>query len=168
MGTFQHRPLVVKSFWFQLKCLVPSKSITVHSIELVIDEPNVQLQPIGCGDEACKGPIAITKHSYDVDNEFYRIDFDETLMAGREYNLTIPFSGNLTEGLAGYYRSKYLDRETGKSRWLAVTQFEPTDARRAFPCFDEPEFKAVFSIAMGHSPNHTSLSNMPLKQSETL
>ena len=47
------------------------------------------------------------------------------------------------------------------SRWMGVTQFEQHGARRAFPCFDEPLFKAKFTISIAHAPEHKVLSNMP-------
>ena len=69
--------------------------------------------------------------------------------------LSIQFSGFLNNQMAGFYRSKYTDID-GKEQWMASTQFEALDARRCFPCFDEPARKAVFGFAMT-LPSHVSL-----------
>lgn len=61
--------------------------------------------------------------------------------------------------MAGWYRSSYKD-SNGNTKYLASTQMEPTDARRAFPCFDEPALKAEYTITLIADKDHTCLSNM--------
>ena len=53
-------------------------------------------------------------------------------------------------------------------RTVAVTQLQPTDARRTFPCFDEPSLKAKFTVTLAHDPSMISISNMPIKSQETV
>ena len=74
------------------------------------------------------------------------------------WKLHLRFSGKLNDLLRGFYRSKF-KRESGEEQWLAVTQFEATDARRAFPCWDEPDLKASFGITVVADENLTVLSN---------
>uniref|UniRef100_A0A671VPZ0 Aminopeptidase n=1 Tax=Sparus aurata TaxID=8175 RepID=A0A671VPZ0_SPAAU len=83
------------------------------------------------------------------------------LSNGQKYFLYIEFEAELAEGFYGFYKSTYRT-STGETRILASTHFEPTSARMAFPCFDEPSFKANFSIRIRRSPEYISLSNMPV------
>lgn len=64
--------------------------------------------------------------------------------------------------MKGFYRSKYINT-SGEERYAAVTQFEATDARRCFPCWDEPAIKATFDISLVVPPKVEALSNMPVK-----
>ena len=73
----------------------------------------------------------------------------------------LEFEGILNDRLLGFYRSKY--RQNGKTKYLATTQFEAADARRAFPCWDEPEAKATFEISIITDNKFTAISNMPIK-----
>ncbi len=81
-----------------------------------------------------------------AEHEQMTFEFSEPLEAG-PCELHLAFTGILNDKLHGFYRSSYKDA-TGREKVLAVTQFESTDARRAFPCWDEPAFKAVFQITL--------------------
>ncbi|MFO0881658.1 MAG: M1 family metallopeptidase [Gemmataceae bacterium] len=72
--------------------------------------------------------------------------------------LLVCFAGQLNDKLRGFYRSRYR-HPSGEERWLAATQFQATDARRAFPCWDEPDLKAVFSSTLVIDPSLTAISN---------
>ncbi|XP_064358974.1 endoplasmic reticulum aminopeptidase 1-like isoform X1 [Dromaius novaehollandiae] len=85
----------------------------------------------------------------------------EPLQPGHSYMISIHYSANLSKSLHGFYKSTYRTQD-GELRVLASTQFEPTAARMAFPCFDEPAFKARFSIKIRREPKHLALSNMPI------
>jgi puromycin-sensitive aminopeptidase len=83
--------------------------------------------------------------------------FPEIIEPG-EWRLHLAFNGTLNDKLRGFYRSTFKD-ERGASHLVAATQFEATDARRAFPCWDEPDFKAVFSTTLVIDPSLTAVSN---------
>jgi puromycin-sensitive aminopeptidase len=72
--------------------------------------------------------------------------FVEPLQPG-PWRLALRFAGILNDKLRGFYRSRFTAGD-GSAAILAVTQFEATDARRAFPCWDEPAFKAVFQVTL--------------------
>jgi len=86
-----------------------------------------------------------------------RLTFPQTVTPG-DWRLHLTFHGQLNDKLRGFYRSTYKD-DSGKTRTLAATQFEATDARRAFPCWDEPDFKAVFSTTLVIDRDLTAVSN---------
>ncbi|MGI0011292.1 MAG: M1 family metallopeptidase, partial [Nitrosopumilaceae archaeon] len=76
-------------------------------------------------------------------------------------DLFIDFVGILNDKLVGLYRSEYKDKQ-GKTKFMASTQFEAADARRAFPCWDEPDAKATFDVSVIAESNLTAISNMPV------
>jgi len=78
-------------------------------------------------------------------------------------NLIIDFAGKLNDDLLGFYRSKYAGKD-GKTKYIASTQFEAPYARRAFPCFDEPQMKATFDVTLRVDSKLKVVSNMPVKQ----
>ena len=98
--------------------------------------------------------------SPDADTETVTLDFGRTLSPGRA-QLEMEFTGILNDRLVGFYRSEYQDAE-GQTKHLATTQFEATDARRAFPCWDEPAQKAVFDVTLIFDDAYQSVSNTPI------
>ncbi|XP_023814112.1 endoplasmic reticulum aminopeptidase 1-like [Oryzias latipes] len=87
---------------------------------------------------------------------------DVVLTKGRKYEVQLEFAANLSDSYHGFYKSSYRT-STGEVRVMASTQFEATFARGAFPCFDEPAFKANFTIRIIREPRHIAISNMPKK-----
>ena len=75
-----------------------------------------------------------------------------------EWRLRLSFTGVLNDRLHGFYRSTYKDA-AGVSHTIAATQFESTDARRGFPCWDEPAFKAVFGVTLVVPDGLVAVSN---------
>jgi len=83
---------------------------------------------------------------YDEAMERVTLVLESTAEPG-PWELRIDFNGILNDKLRGFYRSKFTDVD-GNEQYIATTQFESTDARRAFPCWDEPDFKATFETTL--------------------
>ena len=78
------------------------------------------------------------------------------------YSLRLKFTGTLNDELRGFYRTKY-KTPCRQERNGALTHFEATGARRAFPCFDEPSIRATFDITLVVPKDRLALSNMVSK-----
>jgi puromycin-sensitive aminopeptidase len=123
--------------------------------QIVVNAAELQFQAI-----AIRGPggeVVLGSTVLDGENERAAFNFAETLNPG-PWELEIKFSGILNDKLHGFYRSTYKGPD-GQERTLASTQFESTDARRAFPCWDEPAFKAVFQVTLVVDEKSTAISN---------
>ena len=96
----------------------------------------------------------------DTSRETVTLDFGQPIAPGKG-DLALTFNGLLNDRLHGFYRSQYAGPE-GDQRYLAATQFEATDARRAFPCWDEPAHKAIFDITLVIPSGLKAISNTPV------
>jgi aminopeptidase N/puromycin-sensitive aminopeptidase len=128
----------------------PSRSITLNAIEIRFGEVKAYVLSAATL-EADKHPQIATT-TLDSSKEQATFTFPKELPAGK-VKLAIRFTGTLNDKLRGFYLSKT------KTRNYAVTQFESTDARRAFPSFDEPALKATFDIALVVDTGDTVISN---------
>jgi puromycin-sensitive aminopeptidase len=131
-----------------LTVLQPTSEIVLNAIELDITSAQI---------EGASGPARQATMALDASLQRCQFTFTTPLSPG-VWRLTMTFSGTLNDKLRGFYRSTYKD-EHGVTHSMAATQFEATDARRAFPCWDEPDFKAVFATTLVIDPMLTAVSN---------
>ena len=140
-----------------LKVNKQTNKINFHANDL--DVKNIELQ-------LKNKKITPKDITFQKDLEEITLIFDELINPGT-IKLSLYISGKLNDQLRGFYRSTYT-KENGEKEFLATTQFEATDARRAFPCWDEPNFKATFKIKLIVSSEYEALSNMALEKKADL
>jgi len=101
------------------------------------------------------------KHAFEVKvNQYWVVYLEDQVQPGN-YSLHLEFAGNLTRGITGFYLSRYTNA-AGEKVPIATSKFQPTYARKAFPCFDEPSFKSTFTTKLVKpSARYIALSNMP-------
>jgi aminopeptidase N len=145
-------------FWGSTEILVeaitPVKEITLNAVELAFSACKV----------CVKGEFVECPFYVDTREGEMRVCLPKE-MDGRII-LKIAYVGEINDRMVGFYRSRYGVR--GEEKYCAVTQFEESDARRAFPCFDHPSKKATFDIEMVVDEGLTAISNGPIVQEELL
>uniref|UniRef100_A0A1I8P6R0 Aminopeptidase N n=1 Tax=Stomoxys calcitrans TaxID=35570 RepID=A0A1I8P6R0_STOCA len=158
-------------------------NITMHAADLNISKNDVVVRPLGMpqfdkaqrtgasapgnmashGQEKAEAPIGtelrIRKQYLVEAKQFFVIELYDKLVENTKYVINIKFTGLIQDTLQGFYRSSY--QMGNETRWLASTQFQATDARRAFPCFDEPALKAKFALNIARPKHLSTISNMP-------
>ena len=135
-------------------CKKLTNSITMHCAELKITSCQV----------TSKGNIIKSSPKTNEKKEELEIKLFKKVKG--EITIDLKFQGILNDRLLGFYRSQYT--QNGKTKYLATTQFEAADARRAFPCWDEPEAKATFDISIIADNKFTAISNMPIKSKKKI
>ena len=157
----QRLPQTVHPEHYQLTLTPDLKSATFtgkEKIEVVLDRPadsvtlnavEIKFQSVTATVDGKELEATVAE---DPSKQQVTFKFDQTIPAGR-VALEIAYSGILNGQLRGFYLSKT------KQRNYAVTQFEPTDARRAFPSFDEPAMKATFDVTLVVDKGDTAISN---------
>lgn len=140
----------------KLKVLEPTSTITLHHRYLTILKVDL-LRGTGGSIQSNIEP------SYIPETEFLQITPRLPLTVDSEVWIVISYTGNLRDDRKGFYRSSYVDTNLGIRKYLAVTQFESTDARHGFPCFDEPRFRSTFLISIKHHKSYHAISNMEVQ-----
>ncbi|XP_061773355.1 aminopeptidase N-like [Nerophis ophidion] len=141
----------------EFKCVEETNLILIHSHKLNHTKfPNNHFAMLVSVDNGSKAP-SIVSSRFQKETQYLVLELDGKLMKDHRYRLQTKFTGELADDLGGFYRSEYM--EAGIKKVVATTQMQPTDARKAFPCFDEPAMKAVFHITLIHAEGTLALSN---------
>uniref|UniRef100_A0A2S2PB91 glutamyl aminopeptidase n=2 Tax=Schizaphis graminum TaxID=13262 RepID=A0A2S2PB91_SCHGA len=144
------------TFGGQVEILIYVNCITPN---VTLNAKDMQIKSLAITEFKTQTDVAVDSYELDNDAEILNIYADNNLLVGRRYQVKIVFQGLLRTDMTGFYRSVY--KEDGVTKWMAVTQFKPTYARRAFPCYDEPAYKTPFNITLGRQEHQMTLSNMP-------
>ncbi|KAK8660804.1 hypothetical protein V6N13_051713 [Hibiscus sabdariffa] len=131
-----------------------TRFIVLNAAELSINSGSVSFSPRNSSKVFEPSKVDLVE-----EDEILVLDFAETLPLGLGV-LAVGFEGTLNDKMKGFYRSIY--EHNGEKKNMAVTQFEPADARRCFPCWDEPACKATFKITLDVPSELVALSNMPV------
>ncbi|CAG7667479.1 unnamed protein product [Allacma fusca] len=143
----------------QVQCDVATNKITLHAAEITI-----ALADITVTDDEANSPIVITSAS-EGEHQFYIIQLAATLVQGKNYTIDISkFIASVRDvsridPKVGLYRAEYTDPSTKQQSWLATTQFETIGFRYFCPGFDEPSFKAEFTVHIARHKDFNSASN---------
>ncbi|XP_030032733.2 membrane alanyl aminopeptidase-like [Manduca sexta] len=146
-----------------LKTTAPTRVIKLHSEDLIYSADNVTVSRNGV-----QLPLDQTNPlNFNTNYTFAFINLQNELEANDNYILRILYRGPIRSDLNGFYRNDYI--ENGVKKWLGATQMEPTHARKAFPCFDEPGLKAVFTLNIDR-PQHyePSLTNTKIQNTTNM
>src|ERR1700728_2756067 len=136
---------------------VPVDDVTLNAAELAIDRVSLELED---------GDIVAATVSFNEESDRAVFSLERSAPAGRAV-LRCHFAGVFYDKLRGFYSSTFIDSD-GTKRTIATSQMESTDARRAFPCFDEPDRKAVFEITLIVDETLAAYSNAPIVSERAL
>lgn len=128
-----------------------TSSFTLNALELDIQSATLTDNDV----TKLSGSLA-----FDPEAQMVTVNFDRVMQPGIA-TLHLTFSGAFNQQLCGIYPAQYTD-DQGTTRTIQTTQFESTDCRRAFPCWDEPAFKAVFAVTLIIDEQYRAYSNGPI------
>ncbi|XP_012558310.2 glutamyl aminopeptidase isoform X1 [Hydra vulgaris] len=138
------------------KCVAPTSTVVFHSSQHTISK--IKLMDVS------NIEVRIKNKYRNRDKQYVVLQLDKALVNGTYYNLLVGFENDLTENSdSGIYLTRYFDGSQ-KPHQMISTMFEPRTARKSFPCFDEPIYKARFKVIIQHVKDYFALSNMPAEK----
>lgn len=135
-----------------LTILQPSNEIVLHHEGLTLYTSSNFLFEHATETEHC-----VQSSDYNEKNHLLQLQFNKELVEGN-YTLSLDYMGELTDDDSGLFALPYITSE-GVEKWSVITNLQPIGARRVLPCFDEPNFKATFTVKVTHATGLHAVSN---------
>jgi len=132
----------------------PVKTMTLNAKEITINAAKLLGTRSGIEQTA--------RVALDTKEQTATLSFAKEIAPGT-HQLALDFAGKINEAVEGLYYARYQEEGTGEKKLMLATHMEPTDARRMFPCWDEPSFRAKFRLNAVVPANFTTISNMPIE-----
>jgi len=134
----------------------PVRQLVLNALELEITEASVD-------------DVALPKSAIKIDKEkeLLTLALLSELKPG-DHTLALRFEGKINEAGQGLFYMRYQEHGSGATKLMLGTQFEATDARRFFPCWDEPAFRARFQLTTVVPENWLAISNMPVESEKKI
>ncbi|KAM0255025.1 hypothetical protein ACHAQJ_006173 [Trichoderma viride] len=153
----------------QSEIVKPTKEVVLNALELKVSGAKVLVDHTKSEQSWESSNV-----SYDAKAQRVTITFDQEIPASKKASVVVEFQGIINNEMAGFYRSKYKPAATPAAsvphddewHYMLSTQFESCDARRAFPCYDEPNLKATYDLDIEIPADQVALSNMPVKETK--
>ena len=155
------------------KITLNSIGIKIHSAEVSCNDALCQILPTFINYRRVNIQLAqkASEISFDVESQRVTLSFDAEVAVSKSAVIQIKYDGTMNNTMAGFYRSRYKPAvapassvpKQGDYHYMFSTHFESSNARRAFPCFDEPNLKATFDFSIEIPEDLVALSNMPEK-----
>jgi aminopeptidase N len=134
----------------------PIRQIVLNALELKVQAASIDGQELS--------PSAV---KIDSEKELVTFNLPSELAAG-DHTLAVRFAGKINQQGQGLFYMRYQEQGSAAQKIMLGTQFEPTDARRFFPCWDEPVFRAGFQLTVVVPENWLAVSNMPVQSEQKI
>ncbi len=142
------------------------KAVIQIQTDAPLDEIILNAVDLNIKDCSIKRPTGIEMCIFQLEPQFQTVVIKIPQVITETFCLSISYSGIINDQYVGLFHSKY--QHNGQEKIIASTQFEASDARRAFPCFDRPDMKATFDIEFVIDPHLTGISNTAIREERYL